>query len=180
MSGHAMRGGRQAVEFTIASAFVHLGIIRPVSLTDGIDLEADWRGSVYPTTVSSSNKPAVAEKLRYQRTVKWGDSNVHCCAYYCYDGHCYWTDWNNGDYSEWQGSERLTGSGTRLLLDLEEGTLSVFKNGRRLGVMKDGLGGEYVWFVSVYSPCTIRVELPIKVFSFFFTYYCPGLLGIST
>ena len=180
MSGHAMRGGRQAVEFTIASAFVHLGIIRPVSLTDGIDLEADWRGSVYPTTVSSSNIPAVAEKLRYQRTVKWGDSNVHCCAYYCYDGHCYWTDWNNGDYSDWQGSERLTGSGTRLLLDLEEGTLSVFKNGRRLGVMKDGLGGEYVWFVSVYSPCTIRVELPIKVFSFFFTYYCPGLLGIST
>ena len=159
MSGHAMRGGRHFVEFTIASAFVHLGIIRPVSLTDGIDLEADWGGSVYPTTVSSSNKPAVAEKLRYQRTVKWGDSNVHCCAYYCYDGHCYWTDWNNGDYSEWQGREVLRQSGTvGLLLDLNEGTLSVFKNGRRLGVMKDGLGGEYVWFVSVWDACMISIS----------------------
>ena len=44
-----------------------------------------------------------------------------------------------------------------LLLDLNEGTLSVFKNGRRLGVMKDGLGGEYVWFASVCSPCTISM-----------------------
>ena len=46
-----------------------------------------------------------------------------------------------------------------LLLDLNKGTLSVFKNGRLLGVMKDGLGGEYVWFVSVYSPCTISMSI---------------------
>ena len=99
--------------------------------------------------------------MRSQRTAKWGDS-VHCCGYYCYDGYCFWNDWNNeSGFQEWQGSEGLGGiDGTiGLLLDLNEGTLSVFKNGRRLGVMKDGLGGEYVWFVSVYSGHTISVSI---------------------
>ena len=42
---------------------------------------------------------------------------------------------------------------------LNEGTLSAFKNSRRLGVMKDGLGGEYVWFASVAaSRCTISMS----------------------
>ncbi|EJK63900.1 hypothetical protein THAOC_15418 [Thalassiosira oceanica] len=103
----------------------------PVSLTDGIDLQADWEGEVHPVCVSSDWKPAVAEKLRSQRTARWGeDSNVHCCAYHCYDGQCYLTDWNtedeiSDDCSDWQGSEVLEGSGTiGLLLDLDEGTLS--------------------------------------------------------
>ena len=47
MSGHVMRGGRHFVEFSITNAernmfFVHLGVIRPVSLINGIDLSADW------------------------------------------------------------------------------------------------------------------------------------------
>ena len=167
MSGHTMRGGRHFVEFTLTKnegePLIDLGVIRPVSLTNGIDVKADWRGSVYPVKVSARHKPAVAEKLRSQRTAKWGGSNVHYCAYYCYNGYCFWTDWNN-DYnsSDWQGHEGLAGSGTvGLLLDLNEGTLSVFKNGRRLGVMKDGLGGEYVWFVTARSPrsaCTISMS----------------------
>ena len=33
----------------------------------------------------------------------------------------------------------------------------MFKNGRRLGVMKDGLVGEYVWFAMVGS-CTISMS----------------------
>ncbi|EJK46564.1 hypothetical protein THAOC_34762, partial [Thalassiosira oceanica] len=145
VSGHEMRGGRHFVEFEInhdeQSSHIYLGVIRPVSLTDGIDLEADWEGHVSPVLVSSSFKPAVAEKLRSQRTAKWGVSDVHCCSYYCNSGRCYWTDWNTEDnYSGWQGQEGFRGSGTiGLLLDLDEGTLSVFKDGRRLGVMKEGL-----------------------------------------
>ena len=168
MSGHAMRGGRHFVEFSIASSssmpLVFLGVIRPVSLTDGIDLEADWNEQVNPVAVSSRYKSPqakkLAEKLRSQRTAKWKDSNVHCCTYYCADGDCCWTDWNNvQDYSDWQGSQGLGGSGRiGLLLDLTEGTLSVFNNGRRLGVMKDGLGGEYVWFVSFWKACAISMS----------------------
>ena len=163
MSGHVMRGGRHFTEFTLTTGgmpIVSLGVIRPVSLTNGIGLEADWRGSVYPVKVSARHKPAVSEKLRSQRTVRWEDSNGHCCAYHCYHGYCYWTDWGNEEgIPNLKGLEGLRGSGTiGLLLDLNEGTLSVFKNGRRLGVMKDGLNGEYVWFVSVFGACTISMS----------------------
>ena len=68
MSGHVMRGGRHFVEFTLTlnedDVYINLGVIRPVSLTNGIDLLADWEGIVYPATVSSSQQPALAENLR--------------------------------------------------------------------------------------------------------------------
>ncbi|EJK51071.1 hypothetical protein THAOC_29794 [Thalassiosira oceanica] len=163
VSGHVMRGGRHFVEFAITTAdelaLVYLGVIRPVSLND-IDLEAGWRGSVSPVNVSSSHKPAVSEKLRSQRTAKWGDSDIHCCSYYCDEGHCRETDWDTEvTNDDWHGREGLDRNGTiGLLLDLDEGTLSVFKNDRRLGVMKEGgLSGEYCWFVSAYSSCEISM-----------------------
>ena len=165
MSGHVMRGGRHLVEFTFTDdeqGIVHLGVIRPVSLTNDIDVEAEWRGQVYPFLITSSIKPAEAERLRSQRTARWGHSNVHCCSYYCGSGDCFWTDWDNerSSSSNWPGREGFWAeSGTvGLLLDLNEGTLSVFKNGRRLGVMKNGLGGEYVWFVAARSACTISMS----------------------
>ena len=170
MSGHVMRGGRHFVEFAITNDnqnIVRLGVIRPVSLTNDMDLNTDWNSNVNPMLVSSSFKSSVAEKLRSQRTAKWGDSNVHCCAYNGHDGYCFWTDWDNEKgRSEWQGREGSIGSGTiGLLLDLNKGTLSIFKNDRLIGEMKNGLGGEYVWFVSIITSCTIsmsKVELPIK------------------
>ena len=165
MSGHVMRGGKHFVELAITIGetrnIVSLGVIRPVSLTNDIDLEADWGWEVNPVIVSSSRKPVVAEKLRSQRTARLGDSSVHCCAYYCCEGDCDWTDWNNDDStSDWQGQDGLGSSGgtVGLLLNLNEGTLSVFKNGRCLGVMKHGLNGEYVWFVSANSACTISMS----------------------
>ena len=163
MSGHAMRGGRHFVEFTLTKnegePLIDLGVIRPVSLTNGIGLESDWEGRVVPMLVRSNHKPALSEKLRSRRTARWGDSNVHCCTYYCGTGRCYWTDWDNRErISDWQGRQGLAESGTiGLLLDLNEGTLSVFKNGRRLGVMKDGLDGEYCWFATVRSACAISI-----------------------
>ncbi|EJK77959.1 hypothetical protein THAOC_00171 [Thalassiosira oceanica] len=166
VSGHVMRGGRHFVGFEVKKErdellpYINLGVIRTVSLTDGIDVKADWRGEVNPVIVPSRYTLAVAEKLRSQRTSKWGESSVHCCSYYCDSGRCLWTDWDNEKGSfDWRGQERLSGSGTvGLLLDLDEGTLSVFKNGRRLGTMKDGLGGEYCWFVAVASPCTTSIS----------------------
>ena len=86
MSGHVMRGGRHFVEFTVTineeNAHINLGVIRQVSLANGIDLKADWNSNVNPVNVSSYNKPAVSENLRSQRTATWGNSNVHCCAYF--------------------------------------------------------------------------------------------------
>ncbi|EJK74198.1 hypothetical protein THAOC_04133, partial [Thalassiosira oceanica] len=160
LSRHTMRGGRHFAEFSTTPRneldryFAHLGVIRPVSLSDGIDLVDDWEGIVHPVTVSDNGygylRPTLSGKLRSQRTARWGESIVHCCTYDCFDGRCYWTDWGNGrDSFHWQGREGLPGRGTiGLLLDLDEGTLSVFKNGRLLGVMKEGLGGEYCWLMA--------------------------------
>ncbi|EJK52436.1 hypothetical protein THAOC_28284 [Thalassiosira oceanica] len=44
-----------------------------------------------------------------------------------------------------EGQEKVAG----LLLDLDEGTLAVYKNGKRLGVMQKGLSGEYCWMIQV-------------------------------
>ena len=160
MSGHVMRGGRHFVEFAINDMRnglgdeirISLGVIRPVSLTG-------WEGAVNPMFVSSFYRSDRSAGLQSQRTAKWGDSNIHCCTYFCCGGSCVWTDWNNErGCPEWQGREGLEESGTiGLLLDLDEGTLSVFKNGRRLGVMEEGLGGEYCWFVAVSSACMISM-----------------------
>jgi hypothetical protein len=34
-----------------------------------------------------------------------------------------------------------------MLLDLDQGTMTVYKNDERLGVMATGLSGEYIWAV---------------------------------
>ena len=175
-SRHVIRGGKHFVEFVISEdngytlradkQEVLLGIIRPVSLTNNIDLSADWEGSVDPVLVSldpeSSTRSELAAKLRSQRTRKWGDSDIHCCVYTFALGGCSWTDWNEDEELacyEWQVEQELGDySKVGLLLDLDEGTLSVFRNGRCLGVMKKGLSGEYCWFISAASSCTIQMS----------------------
>ena len=44
-----------------------------------------------------------------------------------------------------------------MLLDLDEGTLSVYKN-RRLGVMKRGLAGHYCWFASLLPGRQVTIK----------------------
>ena len=93
------------------------------------------------------------------------NNSVNCCMYYSFDGSCCSSDWGEGSTSAWvesnvrsgvawDGMERIhSGSFTiGMLLDLEEGTLSVYKNERRLGVMKRGLAGQYCWVVSMVGP----------------------------
>jgi len=65
MSGHVMRGGRHSVEYTITNdgRDVCLGVIRPVSLTNGIDLRGEWVGQVNPVGVPAS----YCTNLQYQR-----------------------------------------------------------------------------------------------------------------
>ena len=56
------------------------------------------------------------------------------------------------DSRSWEGAEGAEeGDTIGLLLDLDEGTLSVYKNGRKLGVMASGLTGVYCWAVSMGS-----------------------------
>eukprot|EP01046_Picozoa_sp_COSAG06_P012757 COSAG06_NODE_759_length_12508_cov_9.809171_2_plen_55_part_00 len=38
-----------------------------------------------------------------------------------------------------------------MLLDLDQGTMTVYKNNERLGVMATGLSGEYSWAVTLWE-----------------------------
>ena len=47
-----------------------------------------------------------------------------------------------------------------LLLDLDEGSMTAFKNGKRLGIMQtSGLSGEYCWAVTLFlQGDSVRIE----------------------
>ena len=77
------------------------------------------------------------------------------------DGHCYSHCWVEGTYDRktWDGMEELSGSySIGMLLDLDEGTLSVYKNERKLGVMKRGLAGHYCWVVSLLKGSQVTIK----------------------
>jgi len=69
-------------------------------------------------------------------------------------------DWE-GDFvtEEWNGMEEMSSSCTiGMLLDLDEGTISVYNNGRKLGVMKRGLAGHYCWVVTLAGGTRVTIK----------------------
>lgn len=64
----------------------------------------------------------------------------------------------NDGWEGMQAAEVQEGTGLAvrigLLLDLDAGTLTIFKNSQRLGVMATDLSGEYYWAVSLLYPST--------------------------
>jgi hypothetical protein len=49
-------------------------------------------------------------------------------------------------------SARISGDCIGLLLDLDVGSLTVYKNDERLGVIADDLGGEFCWAITLANP----------------------------
>ena len=96
-----------------------------------------------------------------QRSDEWGVGDVHACEYFCGSGTMSWTDWEDGVPHEdnWEGMETCSSGDTiGMLLNLDEGTLTVYKNNRRLGVMKDGLSESYCWYVSASAGDAITIK----------------------
>ena len=102
---------------------------------------------------------------------------MHCCSYQSYEGRCFYANWCDEDKDtgdgwlgdDWEGMEPLAWREEHfvdidkfkvgLLLDLNSGRLSVFKDGRMLGVMKEGLNGAYCWyFCRQVNPCEVKIE----------------------
>ena len=80
------------------------------------------------------------------------------------DGHCFYDTFSGhrlpGD-RDWEGTQDAEEVGDRigLLLDLDQGTMTVYKNDERLGVMATGLSGEYSWAVTLCMRGTgVRIE----------------------
>ncbi|EJK59108.1 hypothetical protein THAOC_20712 [Thalassiosira oceanica] len=139
-SSHVMSSGAHYAEFLITDK-PSIGIGRPMP-----GLEA----GAYQEEFSFYYSYLFPDFLA-QRSDDWGNSHVHACDFCCYDGTMSFTDWD--DYiidNEWEGKEPCqSGDTIGLLLNLDEGTLTVYRNNRRLGVMKDGLSGSYCWHVSL-------------------------------
>ena len=181
IGNHVMRTGKHYVTFCVCGesddesdpGLLDFGVVRPIKDWDKKGLE-----SFYPTCHDPDQrkhrKPLLAE-----RTEEWGN-DLHCCSYHSYDGKCYHSSWSDehewggeDDYEwggdEWGGMEPLAQTGqplrdmddckVGLLLDLNCGRLSVFKDGRLLGVMKEGLTGAYCWYVCGSGiTCTVKIE----------------------
>jgi hypothetical protein len=80
------------------------------------------------------------------------------------DGHCFYGTLNGyrspGGH-DWEGRQRAREEGDRigLLLDLDQGSMTVYKNDERLGVMATGLSGEYNWAVGLrWQGGSTRIE----------------------
>jgi len=143
-----MRAGRHFAQLTlVAGDFAIFGVQEPGSFD--VDGEAD---------ADPADRGAAPNGLDAE----------HChrrCFYHSADGgrlpHTYWH--GRGD---WQGRQGATAVGDRIgmLLDIDQGSLSVWKNGEPLGVMKEwGLTGTFCWSVAVYDQ-SVRIEsAPVPV-----------------
>ena len=152
--GHyVMRRGKHYAKFTISTCdpinifryvYCRIGIMRPIS--SGLK-------SPFWTQFSPLHTPWFNDFLA-ERTDAWGEDK-HCCLYYDFKGTCEWSNWarNSSDKHEdrWDGMRGFSiyDGELGLLLDLDEGTLTVYKDGTRLGVMMNGLSGEYTWVVEI-------------------------------
>ena len=77
-----------------------------------------------------------------------------------------WTRWEEEEEEDeeqtlidWEGIEACqSGDTIGMLLNLDEGTLTAYRNNRRLGVVKDGLSGSYCWYVSVLEGDAVTIK----------------------
>ena len=82
------------------------------------------------------------------------------------DGHCFYETldgscWPGGNH-DWEGKQHASEQGDRvgMLLDLDQGSMTVWKNDEKMGIMQaEGLSGPLCWAVSLYHQNTsARIE----------------------
>ena len=84
--------------------------------------------------------------------------------YYCFFGQCASGSWEENSFVTWvnstfNGAKMRRGSVLGMLLDLDEGTLAIYRDNRRLGVIKSGLAGEYCWGVCMTGTATTTASI---------------------
>ena len=139
---HIMRAGKHWATFTRLSSSRFswgqtVGVIRPLP---------GWetRGLDYFSPIFCDYH---ADLLR-ESTDRW-EGDVNCCYINTETGRCYSSDWTGEVLKDdgWEGHDDYDTDCNMLgmLLDLDNGTLSLYQNGLSLGTLRDGLAGEYCW-----------------------------------
>lgn len=155
ISNHVMRAGKHFATLTCTQggfeSSIKFGVTRAVN---------------YPYNMNIENWGDLLSK----RTDNWGNGNVNMCLYSVGDSACNWTDWTKAqrcDCSDWRINANFDvarGEGEckfGLLLDLDEGTLTVYK-GRMRCLVKGGLTGEYCWVAEAFDTAVNRPRIKIQ------------------
>ena len=149
-----MESGIHFAEFYIVGGHPWIGIVRPMPNLDPARFFREPDFGLFEQNLYSD--------FLEQRSDEWSGT-VHACEYGCGDGVMSCTDWENRAndefVDEWDGmGDCKTGDTVGMLLNLDEGTLTVYKNNRRLGVIKDGLSGSYCWHGSIFELSAISIK----------------------
>ena len=160
-SNNIMRAGKHYASFApiidnksslvAFSPGIHAGVMRPGKANQYA------RGLPYYKNFYNNFSPSIS-----RGECNNNNSSVQCCVYDISNGNCNTSDWGGDDMatdSTWDGSETASaGDEIGLLLDLDEGSLSVYKNGRKLGVMKRGLAGPFCWVASMWNGVQVTIK----------------------
>ena len=150
-NNYVMGSGIHYAEFQ-AEGTPYIGVVRPMPNLDPDRFDNEYFGFF---------ERSLFDKFLAARTDEWGSGNVHVCQYITYTGGMSWTNWAGEEQlvADWEGMEGYEGGDTvGMLLDLNEGTLTVYRNNRRLGVMKDGLSGSYCWFATLVLESAVAIR----------------------
>lgn len=136
-----MRAGVHVAAFTITGkGVVGVGVLRQIKgmgpVTEGDAVPVKRAGSYY-------------RLLRETYDTSADDAGgVKICTFNCTKGDGTWSNGRvSGGIPFHRGEAVTVNDVVGLRLNLDRGTLTVYKNGRRLGALKKGLTGEYWWCV---------------------------------
>ena len=152
-SGYVMSSGAHYAEFQITGTPC-IGIVRPMPGLDANAYKDEGKDFCF------IGVPSLKPDFLAQKSDDWGNGDVHACEYGSFEGGMSWTSWDDeGDGALEEGMEGCTTDDILgMLLNLDDGTLTVYKNNRHLGVLKDGLSGPYCWYAEVTRGCTVTIK----------------------
>jgi len=152
LSNNILRAGKHYVTFEVNLTDILVGVMRPGQANQDAD------GVPYQNPFYQN----FSRRLGHGEFNNDDDNSIQCCLYYTHHGYCFSSDWGGSDQpvsNRWEGMESMSlGDEIGMLLDLDEGTLSVYKNRRKLGVLKNGLAGPYCWAVSMFNGVTATIK----------------------
>ena len=151
-SNNILRAGKHYVTFTpmFDNVAMYLGLMRPGQVNQNAKGHAIYK--YFYNNFSPSFSPGECNN---------NNNSIQCCMYNTF-GPSFSSVWSNFQAEgsrHWDGLEIISSRDQLgMLLDLDEGSLYVYKNGRKLGVMKRGLAGQYCWVVSLYERAQVRIK----------------------